>query len=623
MALRKAQRDGKSDQASDRQAFHVKRLDAALSKIDDRITTLGGSISSEDPQALYKEEQASASLESLLRDAIGLSYWMEFMERRRRTPLVQFWLTVDGLRDPLDDNSDQSAPEVGQAAKEDAELLLMTFFNDNGPVATACSPKLVDVLRKFVKDPVTRNSDAKQLRTVIHALQGEAVEEMESRDYPAFKDSDLFVKMPITLLSGYPRRENISHSTSELAETSTSTAPTLSTLTGVTANATPSYPTLFNPARLLASRRSDTAPPQVDASEAVVDSPRANSPSFPSTPRSQPSSGLTHSASSFAFLMGLGEDEANRAPLFTTGPLTPSADILNPYEEDDRAQAQTMRAIQDALTSIVEQPTHTQSPALQPQASERGQASSELQRAISDAHATPSKTQSAPLSDLRRHVSAPSTKRRDRFFENEEPAQERSNSFASVLRSDSPSQESPSKELDERPLAADQIRDRVKHLSEQDDLVTSLLRRAEHTRNSRELKVLLRSLEAVRGERRMLELRLLGESNSPVSGHASRIQISSTSTGGPEGKEFVLYIVSVHQEAGPGESATGWMIARRYSEFFDLHVAVKEKFPTARHFEFPSKRLVTSMSPALVEQRRGALERYLQVSDVCFVRTRF
>lgn len=39
------------------------------------------------------------SLQRVLQDHSSLAYWLEFMERRGRSKLVQFWLTVDGFRD--------------------------------------------------------------------------------------------------------------------------------------------------------------------------------------------------------------------------------------------------------------------------------------------------------------------------------------------------------------------------------------------------------------------------------------------------------------------------------------------------------------------------------------------
>ncbi|KAI5294948.1 Intermediate filament protein, partial [Ascosphaera pollenicola] len=46
----------------------------------------------------------NASLTDVLRDPSSLSYFMEYMDRQRLMPLVQFWLVVDGFRNPLEDD---------------------------------------------------------------------------------------------------------------------------------------------------------------------------------------------------------------------------------------------------------------------------------------------------------------------------------------------------------------------------------------------------------------------------------------------------------------------------------------------------------------------------------------
>ncbi|KAG7064927.1 intermediate filament protein [Colletotrichum scovillei] len=91
---------------------YLRRLEMGKRLLDERVQLLaaGGSRQSSAtlptrpsgvPQAPSKLEHAS--LVDLLRDASGLSYFMEFMDRHHMMPLVQFWLVVDGFRNPLED----------------------------------------------------------------------------------------------------------------------------------------------------------------------------------------------------------------------------------------------------------------------------------------------------------------------------------------------------------------------------------------------------------------------------------------------------------------------------------------------------------------------------------------
>lgn len=73
--------------------------------------------------------------------------------------------------------------------------------------------------------------------------------------------------------------------------------------------------------------------------------------------------------------------------------------------------------------------------------------------------------------------------------------------------------------------------------------------------------------------------------------------------------------------AQDGNFATGWVIARRYSEFFALHQQLKEKFAVVRQYELPGKRGFLKLQKSFVESRRIGLERYLQLlvqhSNIC------
>ena len=77
------------------------------------------------------------------------------------------------------------------------------------------------------------------------------------------------------------------------------------------------------------------------------------------------------------------------------------------------------------------------------------------------------------------------------------------------------------------------------------------------------------------------------------------------------GDEKMRYV----QQLGPtGSFASGWIIARRYSEFLFLHQQLKEQYLGVKALEFPGKHLMTSLSSHLLDNRRTALEKYLQVS---------
>lgn len=71
-------------------------------------------------------------------------------------------------------------------------------------------------------------------------------------------------------------------------------------------------------------------------------------------------------------------------------------------------------------------------------------------------------------------------------------------------------------------------------------------------------------------------------------------------------------MIEIQQLAPDGNFSSGWIVARRYSEFFALHQTLRDKHPIVRLFDFPSKWPLLKLHKAFVEARRTSLERYLQ-----------
>lgn len=67
--------------------------------------------------------------------------------------------------------------------------------------------------------------------------------------------------------------------------------------------------------------------------------------------------------------------------------------------------------------------------------------------------------------------------------------------------------------------------------------------------------------------------------------------------------------------------AASWAVARRYSEFHELHHKLRLRYPSVRHLEFPRRRMVMKLQKEFLQKRRLALEAYLQklllLPEVC------
>ena len=67
--------------------------------------------------------------------------------------------------------------------------------------------------------------------------------------------------------------------------------------------------------------------------------------------------------------------------------------------------------------------------------------------------------------------------------------------------------------------------------------------------------------------------------------------------------------------------AATWAVARRYSEFHELHHKLRARYPSVRQLEFPRRRMVMKFQRDFIQKRRMALEGYLQnllhLPEVC------
>lgn len=77
-----------------------------------------------------------------------------------------------------------------------------------------------------------------------------------------------------------------------------------------------------------------------------------------------------------------------------------------------------------------------------------------------------------------------------------------------------------------------------------------------------------------------------------------------------DGHSFVNYTVHVCRTTSSG--SRNWIVMRRYSDFHDLHMQLREKFPTLTWLNLPSKKTFGNKDQEFIEKRRNALEDYIQ-----------
>jgi sorting nexin-25 len=161
------------------------------------------------------------------------------------------------------------------------------------------------------------------------------------------------------------------------------------------------------------------------------------------------------------------------------------------------------------------------------------------------------------------------------------------------------------------------LSDKLNSLQSQDLMLDRLIKKAELTGDTQESRLLQKSKSALNREIRELSFQKTQyeqqESANRLVSDRTKVAIGNSTVADEDGKSVVRYILEVQQLAGDGSFATGWVVARRYNEFLNMHNKLRDKYAMVRNLDFPGKRIVTGLSGHFVDARRTALEKYMQV----------
>jgi sorting nexin-25 len=182
---------------------YLRRLETGKRVLDQKVAKLslhGETATLPPAQVQARRDSVPApqetSLVEVMHNASGLSYFMEFMDRQGLMSLVQYWIVVDGFRNPLEDSlgDETSSGTVTwtSADRNDLALLSETYL-------TKAELKVSEESRRAVKSFLSAGKRAtpeqyRKARTVVLTTQSAVLEELESTYYPKFKESDLYWK---------------------------------------------------------------------------------------------------------------------------------------------------------------------------------------------------------------------------------------------------------------------------------------------------------------------------------------------------------------------------------------------------------------------------------------------
>jgi len=638
------------DKTEDLVAYH-RRLYTAKNKVEERIAVLSGGGTDtavagvRTTQSAIMEHTSEAgpsrhTLRDILSDPNSLSYFMEFMDRRNRSQRVQFWLHVESFKNPLEsvesgDESDDEealsgtglAPNTGLSAtiKEDMRGIYEMYFSDpKSSLLKTINAKHVRAIQGFAQegDSEVANGGAngvmkeRRVRRSVLFAQRQVEKEMEE-DFQEFERSDLWFRAVGDLGPKKVVQSSSSPPVSPVVQRANS--PPFMASPGVLSTTNAGLPPIQTQGKKTARSHFPAPVPIITPARLYIGPAVTSSSSTESAARLPPTK-TNSTPSNLDLLFGSTEAEGGqdaRAPLF--------ADARTTEEEE---QSQRIEAIQAALTDIIADENRYSNEAIK------------VGRRVSVEESTGGFMATRSITNdsgrLENHPFSPSIseeraqrRRKTWMFDDAEEYsyEEETDQTETDMTAGSEHPRMGSTSMAFEPalpgdlqLSYDiaKLTEKITKLQSQGVILDALMRKAELTGDAQELRILTKSKSAMARELRELTFQRAQyeqqeAENRLVPDRTKVAIVSSTNMTEEDGKQVVRYLIEVQQLATDGSFASGWIVARRYNDFFAMHQRLKEKYVAVRGLDFPGKRLVTSLSSSFVDTRRAALEKYLQV----------
>ncbi|KAJ5248696.1 hypothetical protein N7468_000147 [Penicillium chermesinum] len=546
---------------------YIKRLETGKRVLDQKVAKLSTPGDSSHAAVLAPTQTTQdvtsmtqeSSLVDVLHSATGLSYFMEFMDRQKLMPLVQYWIVVDGFRNPLEDDFGDETPSTSvtwtSTDRNDLALLSEAYLSKPELQVSEESRRAVKAFLGAGKRATPEQY--RKARTVVLSTQSAVFERLESAYYPKFKESDLYWKyLASEQTSGVQAHPLRSSSPASVSTNPPERRPLPPLRTGIQPSGKPSRDL----------RRAAVSSSDIRGMGKLFDdedSPRRSIDSERSAPLFGDDYDSDHLAMS---THSLGKDSQNgdTDPTQTQVLETMGAALNDIIINEPRgAKGEDVRG-SETSTSLFgsEYPEH--SPVGSSEAGrQNGPAMERTKKNIASLGLVDYSSRNGVFDD---ELFADQQK----FIEDEyeEPVGTDDKDPADEVHEAAPGDLGLTEAIEALTIEIDK-------LTSQGSVVEALTRKAELTNNTAELRILHKSKVSIEREIHRKEMQrqqyIIQESDNSLYGRSS-VRIKSIVVGKEEdGREFAMYVIEVQRNAGEQMPAASWVVPRRYSEFHELH----------------------------------------------------
>lgn len=172
------------------------------------------------------------------------------------------------------------------------------------------------------------------------------------------------------------------------------------------------------------------------------------------------------------------------------------------------------------------------------------------------------------------------------------------------------------------------VSSKIDTLTSKLEIVAVLMMKAELSNKTSQIKLLRQSQksldqELTRTKLQHQQLMLQQDENSLYL--KLRVSIQSCITDIEDGRDVILYVVEVQKldSSDKDVAVAGWMVARRFSQFYKLHEYLKPRYLAVSKLIFPNRmvQVLKTQQRITIEKRKVILEKYLQdliqIPQVC------